>query len=119
MFDPKLAIPDVFLSFLVICYGLQIWTAVLLLRKGDGGARLMLAGGIMAFIGPLTIWLFLYDLRDGNVYTQLTYYFFGVLISVSGSFIFCTGLLLHALHRRGQHRRAAELEAILATLRES
>lgn len=105
----------------IVIVGLNLASAVLLMKEKHGGTWLMLAGGILALLGSL-----------GSIGIQISMFMnLGVSIhhigewlmpvaalSGLGSLMFAIGLLLHVLRERGKGQRIAELEAILAARRD-
>lgn len=114
---------NIFFNFLwpllqVLLGGLEIATAVLLLQERGLASWLMLAGSTVSGLGQLVLPIIVRvapSIRRGNLDLYM------LLLSVVGfgSFVFSIGLLVHALRRRGQTNRIAELEAILASIQKS
>ena len=91
--------------------GLQITAAVFLLRERGWGPWLMLIGSGIAVGGSVAFRIMVLVMTSSNkvqVYTAVS------SLTTLGSLLFGIGLLLHALQRRAQGNRIAELEAILA-----
>lgn len=101
--------------------GLNLASAVFLMKEKHGGIWLMLAGGILALLGSLGSLGILISMfmnlgipihRIGEWTTPVA------ALSGLGSLMFAIGLLLHVLRERGKGQRIAELEAILAARRD-
>lgn len=94
----------------ILLAGLQITAAVLLLRERGAGPWLMLCGGVISVLGPSVSAIG--SLMGGQSSEPMV--ITTSSLRIFGSLLFGIGLLLHALHRRAQGNRIAELEAILA-----
>lgn len=97
--------------FRLVVGGSQIVSAILLLRERHVGPRVMLCGGILSLIAGLG-----HSVLMSGLTPQKTIRFIevGSYVSALGMLLFAAGLLLFALHRRGQSARIAELEMILS-----
>lgn len=111
-------VPWILMSVLII--GLNIASAVLLLKEKHAGTWLMLVGGIVSLLGVLgnfAVQLMMF-FRSGDIELAVRWLTPMGALSGLGSLLFAIGLLLHALRERGKASRIAELEAILATRRD-
>lgn len=92
--------------------GLQITSAVILLRERGYGPWLMLVGSGITVVANVAVRIMMLVMSSSNKFQTFTAV---SSFSILGSLLFGIGLLLHALQRRGQGNRIAELEAILAS----
>jgi hypothetical protein len=90
---------------------LQITAAVLLLPERGSGPWMMLIGGGMTVTVHIAEPLLARLQSSSNPYSAI---YALTSFATLGSLLFGVGLLLHALQRRAQGNRIAELEAILA-----
>ena len=106
-------LPMLFSILLVLLIGgLNVTSAVILLRERHPGPWMMLAGSAIALVGQtstLVMQFLLTRHSDFDFKWRLAGTAFGTL----GALTFAIGLLLHALHLRGKANRITELEAIL------
>lgn len=114
-FSSLVFVPWLLLSLVII--GLNITSAVLLLREKHAGTWLMLAGGGVSLLGTLVHFVvqMMMVLQPQRMMVELAIKWLtpaGALASL-GSLVFAIGLLMHALRERGKASRIAELEAIL------
>lgn len=108
-------LPWLFTSIIVGVGGLNIASALILLKERHSSAWLMLAGAIisvMGNIGAMIAQVFMMNSVTFKVEFLIAISSFTYL----GGLLFAIGLLLHALHQRSKSNRIQELEAILASL---
>lgn len=97
---------------------LTLCAAGILFRKRQPRSRILLAGALVFAAAGITRTILLEI--NHNWYWQLRMIFHGLdLLAATGALLFHITLLLIALERRNQHRRIAELEAILQDRRNS
>ena len=99
--------------------GLNIATAVILLRERHTGPWLMLAGSAITLMGQASVIVFQFFVIRSRPGLNLQWMLASSAFSALGALLFAIGLLLFALHLRGRANRVAELEQILNSMNRS
>lgn len=101
----------------VFISALSITASVLFLRERSAGPWLMLIGSIIFAVCllPKAIYVSIsfFGVATNEMLEGLMYFTIWNWLATSGSMVFCIGLLLTALRRRGLSKRIAELEMLL------
>lgn len=93
--------------------GLVIASSILLLRERHLSAWLMLAGSVTTTVSGIALHILPRMMTVNGTPPNMRIYLAVSGFSALGGLAFAIGLLLHALRRRGQAARIAELELIL------
>ena len=103
----------------VLVTAIELVAAVFLFKERAKGTGIMVAGGVISMLGQAVYWTLPLIFGSHGVGSLLRFYYVTSAVITLGWLFFSFGLLLYALHRRGQGNRVAELEAILATIQKS
>lgn len=96
--------------------GLLIASSILLLRERHPSAWMMLAGSSISVVALGASYILPIVLSSSGKSSSAFKSIYSIsALSSLGHLIFCIGLLLFVLHRRGLAKRVAELESILAS----
>lgn len=118
MSDSNELLQYLWLAFSIVCCGLQVLAAILLLRERGVAVSILLAGSILNGITVLGSRLILVLSNAGifelNPTTMMRNFTLLNSVSALGGLLFVVGLMLYALRRRALTARIAELEQIIA-----
>lgn len=98
---------------------LQLVAAVILIKDRTRGSEIMIGGGVVALVGQVGLWTIPLYVSSSEPNLMIDIYLGATSLFALGSVFFVIGLVLYALHRRGQGNRVAELEAIIETIQTS